>query len=158
MKTLLLAYNSLAYEDIDDLASGLRENEALAHLRLNGNSLGVEGTETLVEALKQNRTLRTLEVKSTFRGKGNHFSHGEDCAKAYGLLLKADTGLQELYLDDNCIWDTFTYIIDGVAENEKLSMLSLANNGITTTIPPPENENLLLVLIAVFMILGVGGW
>lgn len=102
----------------------LRKHPTLDTLRLPSNNLTDEYTKAICAGMVDNCTLRVLDL--------SHNALSDSAADSLSVLLSLpDCGLEELYLDDNCIGDAGTSALAEALEiNKGLRILSLNENKI----------------------------
>ncbi|XP_078515235.1 NACHT, LRR and PYD domains-containing protein 12-like [Lissotriton helveticus] len=97
--TLRLVKCSLTDSSCEDLASVLKTNPSLKHLKLNGNKLGDSGAKKLCEGLKHPECkLQELRLEEC--------SLTASCCKDLTSVLKTNTSLTELDLGGNELGDS----------------------------------------------------
>ena len=122
LKALNLNSNNMTGQVAEDLVHFLQNNSNLQKLGLENNNLGLFAI-VILQALKENSQLKALNLNS------NNMTG--QIAEDLAIVIKNNSGLEELYLYDNDLKSSATVILQALKENSRLKVLNLNSNNMT---------------------------
>ena len=122
IKYLILDNNNMTSELVEDLAIVIKINSCLEMLSLENNNSGASAI-IILQALKGNSKFKLLNLN------GNYMTI--EVAEDLANVIKANTHLEQLGLDDNNLGPSAILILQALKENSKLQILNLNNNNMT---------------------------
>ncbi|RNF03985.1 ribonuclease inhibitor-like protein [Trypanosoma rangeli] len=129
LKHLNVSVNNLGYAGIETLAPVL-ETTCITHLSLQRNAMGDNGGMVLFEAIAA--AIENGEERIEFLNLETN-DLGEKTAKAIQRVLASSTTLKKLRLSSNNFGESSKHIMEGLAENKCLLLITLSFCGIRET-------------------------
>ena len=127
-KTVAFHESEVSDETAFAIADMIRSNTSITELSLVDCGISTDGAIRIAEALRENNQIFALSIS------GNHI--GPEAGEAFANLVKHEGPLRDLYLSDNQLGhDAVTKIAAALAGNDRISQLTLFNNG--------ENRNMM---------------
>ena len=155
LKDLNIMCNEITAEGAKYIADALVHTKALNNLKMNGNKIGDQGAMHLALALAENKTLTKLDLgdcdikidsmiaictalrlndhlKALNLSRPLLFSLQEESAVHLGIMLRANTTLEELHLEKQVLRDSgVEQLCEGLKNNKSLTYLNLSCNRIS---------------------------
>ena len=122
LKELNLSDNNLTGHIAKDLSTIIKNNSGLEVLGLYDNDLQTS-VAIIIEALKESSALKKLYLNNSLMT--------EEVAKDLAAVIKNNTNLQELRIDNNNLGLSVIPILQALKEKCNLTMLNLERNNIT---------------------------
>ena len=119
LKILYLDDNLRGEEIAEDLSDVIKNCRNLEHLSIGNNNLGVSAVVILL-ALKENHLLKVLNISSN--------SMTGEVVEDLAIVIKNNSGLEELYLYDNYLKASTAVILKALKQNSLLKILHLDDN------------------------------
>ena len=121
--TILHLNNTLMTEEVaEDLAAAIKNNSSLEELCIGSNRLGLSAV-MILQALQEHSKLKVLNIDNN-----NLTAHvAEDLA----TIVKNNSGLNKLYLSNNCLKTSASVILKALKDKSNLTILHLNNTLMT---------------------------
>ena len=135
LRILVLDNNNIPQEACDELALAIKSNKHLKSLWLNDNNLRSSANVIL-------KSLTTITTLTVLYLNNNQITEGAD--EVLASVIMCNTGLEELYLNDNDLNVGILKVAKALQQITTLSILHLGNNNI----PQEAYDELALAIIS----------
>ena len=122
LKVLNLSQNNLTAHVAEDLARIIKNNQGIKELYLSNNNLKTSAV-VIIKALKENLVLTKLYLNNTLMT--------DEVAEDLSNIIKNNTNLQALHIDNNNLGLSAAPILQALQENCNLQTLDLGSNIMT---------------------------
>ena len=120
--TLFLHNNNMTGQAAEGLANVIKNNSNLEQLDLESNNIGPSAI-VILQALMENSKLKLLNLNSNYMT--------ERVVDDLANVIKNNSNLEQLGLENNKLGPSATVILQALKENSQLKVLNLNNNNMT---------------------------
>ena len=123
LRSIDFGNNNLSKEASGELALAIQSNKHLEKLWLHNNNNLKSSVITILQSLSTISTLKLLNINNT--------QTMDEAGEALASVVKHNTGLEELYLNDNILGEGMLIIIKALQQITSLRSINLGNNNMS---------------------------